>query len=81
MAGTLGGAAAALVVALAAVAGGVLPGRDLFLVIVGAAIGSLAESCVAATPRAAWLDHHARNVLNTSVGAIAAVLLARGVRG
>jgi uncharacterized protein (TIGR00297 family) len=80
--GTLGGAGAALVVTVSAVAAGVLSGREALVVVPAAALGSFAESAIASSARgAAWLDHHARNVLNTAVGAGAAVLLARSRRG
>lgn len=77
LAGTLGGFAAALVVTLVAVGTGVLSGRAAGAILPAAALGAFAESVVASSPAlGGLLDHHGRNLLNTSVGAGASVLLA-----
>lgn len=77
-AGTSAGALAAAVVALVGAALDLYPARAALLVAAAGTLGSLAESLVgAAAERRGWLGHHLRNVFNTAVGALLALILTR----
>ncbi|HVT59059.1 MAG TPA: DUF92 domain-containing protein [Thermoanaerobaculia bacterium] len=76
--GTLAGIAASLLVAAVGAAVGLLTWGNTLLVAIAALAGCLCESIVGATlERRGLLDNEALNFLNTLVGALAAVGLAR----
>jgi uncharacterized protein (TIGR00297 family) len=78
--GTLGGLLCALAVAAVGVATGLFSWDAALLVAVAGTLGSLAESALGtvAGPRG-WLGNNLLNATNTAIGALAAILLARGL--
>lgn len=75
--GTLAGAGAAAIVAGTAAAAGLHPVHAVAVVVAGAGIGGVAESFLGASRLRESLDGHARNALNTAIGAAAAWSLGR----
>ncbi|MFN8176965.1 MAG: DUF92 domain-containing protein [bacterium] len=76
-AGTVAGVVAAALVALAAMATGLVSPRAPGILVVSAGVGALTESFLASSSTAReLLDGHGWNALNTSVGASVAALLA-----
>jgi uncharacterized membrane protein len=71
--GTATGLAAALIVGGTAAAAGTVPWSDVPAVSAGALLGSMLESLLGAS--GVPIGHHARNVLNTAVGAGVALTL------
>ncbi len=78
--GTAAGLIAALVLAWTGAALGLMPGAWIWLVVAGAAVGSLFESAMAATLEGAGIvDNDVLNFLNTAAGALTAIVLTRFV--
>jgi uncharacterized protein (TIGR00297 family) len=76
-AGTLAGFGAAMLLGFAAAGLGLIERGDVFAVVVGATIGSFAESALGATlePRGI-LDNDSLNLINTAIAAFAAIKIA-----
>jgi uncharacterized protein (TIGR00297 family) len=75
--GTLAGGLAAIAVAVTAWSMGILEAKHLWIVLVAAALGSTADSILAATLEArGLLDNEAVNFSNTLIGALAGIGLA-----
>jgi uncharacterized protein (TIGR00297 family) len=78
--GTLGGLAGGVLVAAAGVAAGLYGWSFAALVAAAGLVGSLAESVVGAiSERRGWMGNDLLNALNTAIGALFAVLLARAL--
>jgi uncharacterized protein (TIGR00297 family) len=80
--GTLAGVAASVAIALVGWGVGLIPLWQVAVCVVAAFIGTNVESVIGATlqSRFAWLTNEVVNILNTLIGAIAAVLLVEGLR-
>ncbi|XHX78032.1 MAG: TIGR00297 family protein [Stenomitos frigidus ULC029] len=80
--GTLAGVAASVAIALVGWGVGLMPLWQVAICVVAAFIGTNIESVIGATlqSRFAWLTNEVVNILNTLIGAIAAVLLVEGLR-
>ncbi len=80
--GTLAGVVASVAIALVGWGVGLMPLWQVFICVVAAFIGTNAESVIGATlqSRFSWLTNEVVNILNTLIGAIAAMLLVEGVR-
>jgi uncharacterized protein (TIGR00297 family) len=80
--GTLAGVAASVAIALVGWGVGLIPLWQVAVCVVAAFIGTNIESVIGATlqSRFAWLTNEVVNILNTLIGAIAAVLLVEGLR-
>jgi uncharacterized protein (TIGR00297 family) len=78
--GTLGGLAGGALVAAAGVAAGLYGWSFAALAAAAALVGSVAESVVGAvSERRGWMGNDLLNALNTAIGALVAVLLARAL--
>jgi uncharacterized protein (TIGR00297 family) len=76
--GTLGGFVGALIVGATGAATGFLGWAAVLLVGVAGLVGSLAESALGTVAtRRGWMDDHLLNATNTTIGALAAVAIAR----
>jgi len=80
--GTLAGVAASVAIALVGWGVELIPLWQVVICVVAAFIGTNIESVIGATlqSRFAWLTNEVVNILNTLIGAIAAVLLVEGLR-
>ena len=80
--GTIAGVVASVAIALVSWSVGLIPLWQVAICMVAAFIGTNAESVIGATlqSRFAWLTNEVVNILNTLIGAIAAVLLVEGLR-
>jgi uncharacterized protein (TIGR00297 family) len=75
--GTVAGLIGTILLAVLAIAIGLIPGQMLFPVVAGATAGSLVESLLAAAFEGqGLLNNHALNLINTAVAAFVAVSLA-----